>query len=74
MNKMNKPYFNMDMPYLFILSFKGHTCSTWGFRARGWIGAIAAGLHHSSQQRRILNPLSGTKDRICVLMDTSQVP
>ena len=30
-------------------------------------------LHHSSQQRWILNPLSGARDRTCILMDTSQV-
>ena len=30
-------------------------------------------LHHSSQQRRILNPLSKTRDWTCILMDTSQV-
>ena len=30
-------------------------------------------LHHSSQQHRILNPLSGARDGICVLMDASQV-
>ena len=30
-------------------------------------------LHHSSWQRRILNPLSGARDQNCILMDTSQV-
>ena len=30
-------------------------------------------LHRSSQQRRILNPLSKDRDWICVLTDTSQV-
>ena len=30
-------------------------------------------LHHSSQQRQILNPLSEAKDQTCILMDTSQV-
>uniref|UniRef100_A0A8D1DAL5 Uncharacterized protein n=1 Tax=Sus scrofa TaxID=9823 RepID=A0A8D1DAL5_PIG len=30
-------------------------------------------LHYSSQQRRILNPLSEARDRTCVLMDTSQI-
>ena len=29
-------------------------------------------LHHSSWERRILNPLSEARERICVLMDTSQ--
>ena len=30
-------------------------------------------LHHSSQQGRILNPLSEARDQTCVLMDASQV-
>mgnify|MGYP007071218179 CR=1 FL=1 len=30
-------------------------------------------LHHSSQQCRILKPLSGGRDWTCILMDTSQV-
>ena len=30
-------------------------------------------LHHSSQKRQILNPLTGAKDRTHVLMDTSRV-
>ena len=30
-------------------------------------------LHHSSQQRRILNPLSEARARTRVLMDASQV-
>ena len=33
-----------------------------GSQARGPIGAVAAGLHHSSQQRRILNPLSKVRE------------
>ena len=48
-------------------------------QTRGRIGATAAGLHHScichlhhnSWQCRILNPLSGARDRTCILMDTS---
>ena len=31
------------------------------------------GLHHSSWQCRILNPLSGARDRTHILMDTSRV-
>uniref|UniRef100_A0A8D0QRP6 Origin recognition complex subunit 2 n=1 Tax=Sus scrofa TaxID=9823 RepID=A0A8D0QRP6_PIG len=30
-------------------------------------------LHHSSQQRQILNPLSEARDQTCILMDTGQV-
>ena len=30
-------------------------------------------LHQSSQQRRILNPLSEARDQTCVLMDTIPV-
>ena len=30
-------------------------------------------LHHSSRQRWILNPLSEARDRICILMDASQI-
>jgi len=30
-------------------------------------------LHHSSQQRQILNPLSEARDPTCILMDTSRI-
>ena len=30
-------------------------------------------LHHSSQQHRILNPLSKARDQTYILMDTSQI-
>ena len=33
-----------------------------GSQARGVIGAVASSLHHSSQQHRILNPLSKARD------------
>ena len=42
-------------------------------QARGQIGATAAGLHHSSQQHRILNPLSKVQDRTRNLMVTSRI-
>ena len=44
-----------------------------GSQARGQIRALAAGLHHSSQQHQILNPLSRAKDQTCVLLDASQI-
>ena len=37
------------------------------------IGVTAAGLHHSSQQCWIRNPLSEARDQTCILQDTSQV-
>ena len=52
-------------------------------QARGLIGAIATAtrdpsrvcnLHHSSLQRRIVNPLSKGRDRTCNLMVPSRIP
>ena len=40
---------------------------------RGWIGPVAAGLHHSSWQHQIPNPLSEARDGTHMLMDTSWV-
>ena len=42
-------------------------------KARGGIGATAAGLHHSSWQRRILNPLSKGRERTRNLMVPSRI-
>ena len=39
-----------------------------------WDPSYICDLHHSSGQRRILNPLSKAKDQSRVLMDTSGVP
>ena len=44
-----------------------------GTQAKGLIGAAAAGLHHSSRQRQILNPLSKARDQTCNLMVPSQI-
>ena len=44
-----------------------------GSQARGWIRAVAASLHRSSQQFGNLNPLSQARDRTCVLMDASEI-
>jgi len=44
-----------------------------GSQTRGQIGAVAAGLHHCSWQRWILNPLSEARDPTCNLMVTSQI-
>ena len=45
--------------FLFVcLYFYDRPHGIWKFPARGWIQTVAASLHHSSQQRWILNPLS----------------
>ena len=44
-----------------------------GSQARGQIRAAAHGLHRSSQQRQILNPLTEARDGTHILVDTSQV-
>ena len=42
-------------------------------QATGWIGAVAASLHHSSWQCWILNPLSKARDRTRTLMVTRRI-
>ena len=73
--------------YFFILLLFRATPTVYrGSQARGQIRAAAAGLrhsnsdpsqvcdlHHSSQQRQILNPLSKVRDRTCILKDPSWV-
>ena len=44
-----------------------------GSQARGLIGVTAAGLHHSSWQCHILNPLSKARDQAHNLMGPSQI-
>ena len=38
-----------------------------------WDPSLLCDLHHSLQQHWILNSLSKTRDRTCVLMDTSRI-
>ena len=70
--------------YLFIylfyfLLFRATPAAYGSSQAKGWIGATAPGLHHShtlhhsSRQRRILNPLIEARDQTRILSDTSQV-
>ena len=42
-------------------------------RARGWIGATAARLRHSSWQIQISSPLSEAKDQTHIFIDPSWV-
>ena len=59
--------------FFFFLLFRAALRAHGSSQARGQIRAVAAGLHHSSQQCWILSPLSKAGDRTCVLMDTSWV-
>ena len=52
--------------------FRAAPAAYGGSQAKGHIGATAASLHLSSQQHRILNPLSEARDQTCILMDPSQ--
>ena len=52
-------------PAFFFLSFcllRAAPVAYGGSQTRGVIRAAAAGLHHSSWQHQILNPLSGARD------------
>ena len=72
----------------FSLLFRAALATCGNSQARDWIGAAAAGLchnntmpdpslifdlHHSSEQRWILNPLIEARDRIHILKDTSWI-
>ena len=58
---------------LYFFFFRAAPSSYGDSQARGRIGAVAAGLHHSSQLSQILNPLSKARHRTQVLMDPSWV-
>ena len=47
---------------LSVCFFRAASTAHGGSQARELIGATAAGLRHSSRQRRILNPLSEARD------------
>ena len=72
----------------FLFLFKAELTACGRSQARVLMGAIAASLHqatatpdlgcvcdlhHSSQEPRILSPLSVAKDQTYILMDTSQI-
>ena len=71
---------------IFFFFFRAAPTAYGSLQARGRIGASAAGLHHnggsklhicdlhhSSWQCRILNPLSESRDRTCILVDPSLI-
>ena len=57
--------------FFFLVLFRATSTAYGSSRARGGIGAAAAGLHHSSRQHQILNPLNEARDGARVLMDAS---
>ena len=57
---------------LLLLLFRAAPAANGSSQARSQIRAAAAGLHLSSQQRQILNPLSEARDQAQVLIDTSR--
>ena len=59
--------------FLFVFFFRAAATAYGSFRARGQIGAVAAGLHHSSWQGQILHPWSEAREWTRFLMDTSQI-
>ena len=48
--------------FVFFVFSRATPTAYGGPQAGGLIGAVATGLHHSSQQRWILNPLSKPRD------------
>ena len=59
--------------FFFLNLFRAALEAYRGFQARGRIGATATGLHCSSWQCQILNPLNEARNSTCVPMDTSQI-
>ena len=59
--------------FFFFFFFRATHTAYRGSQARGQIRGVAVGLHHSWQQRQIINPLSKARDRSHVFMDTSWV-
>ena len=57
----------------FVVVFRAAPAAYGSSQVKDRIGAVAAGLHHSSWQPQILNPLHKARDRTRILMDTSRV-
>ena len=68
-----KGYLNVILICISFFLFRAAPVAYGSSQARGRIGGVAAGLHHSSWQHQVLNPLSDARDRNCDHMDTSQI-
>ena len=66
-------FFSSLLLLLLFFFFSAVPMSYGSSQARGHIGTVAAGLHHSSWQYWILNPLNKVRYRTCVLIDTGQI-
>ena len=64
-------YFLSPFAFLsFLFVFRAAPAAYASSQARGWIGAVAAGLHHSLSNAGSFDPLSETRDGTSVLVDT----
>ena len=59
--------------FVLFCFFRATPTAHGGPQARGWIGAVAAGLYLSPRQHRVLNPLSKARDQNCILMNAGQI-
>ena len=59
--------------FFYFLLFKAAPIAYASSQARGQIRAIAPGLHHSTQQRQISEPLSKAREQTHILMDMSWI-
>ena len=64
---------NNSLSFFFFFHFRAIPTACESSQAGGLIGATAAGIHHRSQQRQILNPLSEARDGTYIFMDTSWI-
>ena len=65
--------FYLILFYFVFCLFRATAVAYGGSQARGLIGVVAASLHHSSQQRQILNLLREARDQIHNLIVPSQI-
>ena len=69
----SKSYTFVLLYCIVLFLFRAVPTAYGGSQAMGLIRAVAIGLHHSSRQRQILNPLSEARDRTHHLMVPSWI-
>jgi len=65
--------FSLSLSLFFFCLLGLHSEAYGNSQARGQIRGTTTGLHHSSQQRWIPDPLNEARDQTCILRDTSQI-